>query len=516
MVETRTAGLPRLVLRGTDLTIVPGSLRVAEDAYLARYERLIDTWAGRTKMILLDGADAIEVKLDIAPPKSKLMGGEWEALITELAAVSESLPWGMSPGDAPGTQKPDALATVHPAIIEHEIPILCRLMKVLLNDPPTRTVRIRAQRPLVMSRAADLGTLRWLSRRPLELAGLRGEVWDEHRPNPRVLADQPAVAATLDHPVTRYVCYLLARVEQRLVDTTRRLRQSAKHGVPDPAERAYANQLAGDVEVAKGLVETMRQAPLFRAVSPEPLSDAVLQSLQDHPLQSAIHRACRALLRPGLAYGPGQDLLSGLKHSYDLFELLVLYRLVAMIGMELGTAWSSVQVAKVGRLPHEDRPRDGSSWLWQGPDGSSIELRYQALFRSAGPFPDKRHFVSLSARGVPDFVIVRRKGNDAPRWMILDAKYRASRQSVHDGLADVHRYRDALRLQGTIADAAFIIVPRLGAGAHLYGTLSYIEAYRLGALAIYEGDWTAPLRKWLAKEAGRISGPPPVFAPFTA
>jgi hypothetical protein len=33
------------------------------------------------------------------------------------------------------------------------------------------------------------------------------------------------------------------------------------------------------------------------------------------------------LLRPGLAFAPGCGLLSALKRTYDLFELLVLYRL---------------------------------------------------------------------------------------------------------------------------------------------------------------------------------------------
>lgn len=500
VVVTRSANLPRLFMQATDIPVVPGSQAKDGDVYVAHFERLIDTWAGRTTLTLSDGDIELPLRLDVRPADSKLKGGEWEALITELSALSDTLPWGMSPGTASGNSKPEALATVHPAIIEHQLPILCRLLRALATDPPTRILRVRTQRPLDASKAADLRTLRWLSRRPLELKGLRGLMTEGENADPRVLADQPAVIASIDHPVTRYVCYLLARVQARLAETAKRLRRPAGHGVPDPAERAYARQLATDVEDAARRLASSRRTPLFLAVRPEPLSDAVLQSLQDHPLQAAIHQVCRALLRPGLAYRPNQDLSSGLKHSYDLFELLVLYRLVGFLNDAFGAPWKCVRAATIDHLPHEDRPKDGASWEWRRPDGVSVEFRYQAIFRSARPPPDVNPYASLSARGVPDFVIVVRRQDVPLRWMILDAKYRASRKPINDGLADIHRYRDSLRLDGVPADSAYIVVPRLGPGAEIYGTQAYLTAHSMGALAVYGDDWTLPLRRWLASE----------------
>jgi hypothetical protein len=383
VLETHTRAIPQMSMRGELLSPKPGSLKAEEGGFVACFERLIDMWAGRTVFTLEDGDATQRLTLDIGPHRRKLAEGGWEALINELSARSAALPWGMSPGSAGGEIRPDALATVHPAIVERELPAFRRLLGQLLADPPSRTLYTRAVRPLDISRGADLRTLRWLSRRPLELAGLRGEASEGLPPNPRALADQPAAVTSLDHPITRYIAHLLGSVRARLEKSARSLRSPAGHGVHDPAASAYAAQLADDIERATRAIQAVQMAPVFRAVRPERLSDAVLQSLPDHPLYSAIHRVGRRLLEPGLAYAPGQTLQSALKHSYDLFELLVLYRLVDGLTDELGAGWSPVEAGDLARLPREDRPRDRTRWIWAGPNDTVLELHYQPLFPRA-------------------------------------------------------------------------------------------------------------------------------------
>ena len=497
VLSTRTSNLPVVTMSGESLTPRTGTLAVSSDGFVAEFERLIDAWAGRTTLVVTDGSGESVVRLDVGPFGRKLGEGEWDALIAELAAVSASLPWGMSPGSASGAAAPDALATVHPALVEHDLPILLRLLRTLLADPPTRTVRTRAARPLDLCRAVDPLTLRWLSRRPVEAETLRGRLPDGAWADRRPVAEQGVSTVSLDHPVTRYVAHLLARVRVRLGESARLLRSPARHGVPDPVANGHARRLADLADAAAAALAAAGRAPALRAVRPEPISDAVLQSLPDHPVQSAVHRVCRRLLQPGLAYAPGQGLLSGLKHSYDLFELLALYRLVAMVSDALGPGWTMVLSAEVERLPHEDRPRDRVAWAWAGPGGGRVELRYQELFRAAEAPPDRRIFASVSGQCVPDFVLIARRAGAPCRWLLLDAKYRCGRKPVHEGLADVHRYRDALRVDGVVADGAYVVVPRLDPAAALYGTEAYLAAHRTGALAIYEGDWSAPLRRWV-------------------
>ena len=90
------------------------------------------------------------------------------------------------------------------------------------------------------------------------------------------------------------------------------------------------------MDVAAGWIETILARPLFRQVQPEP----ALQSLEDEPLDGALHRVAHRLLDPGLAYSPGGDLQSALKHTYDLFELFVLYRLIDELPKQLGSGWT--------------------------------------------------------------------------------------------------------------------------------------------------------------------------------
>lgn len=498
-IVSRTAALPELRLRGGRLA--PESLVQVDGHFEARYVYRIDSWAGRTLLALYDGSLRHELKLDVGPHQLKLKPGGWDELIRELTDISPALPWGMSPGGGAGRMIDDALAAVHPAIIEHQLPLLQKLLTRLLADPPTLSRRIRTVQPLSLSRGADLRTVRWLARRPLELAGLRGEAPPNSAPDPLAMADQPEILTSTDHPVTRYIVYLLRRIQARLAATVDRLASARQPGVPDPAVKSYALDLATSVGAAKVKIGITLKAPLFRNVSAEPLSDAVLQSLPDHPLFLAIHRCGRRLLSPGLAYAPGQDVFSALKHSYDLFEILVLYRLAAQIGDVLPEGWTAGKVGAIEAYDLEDRPEHRTRWTWREPDGRWLELTYQASFKAAGAGDGKNILSSLSARGVPDYVLAMWDGDNLVSWIILDAKYRSGQQSIHDALADIHRYRDGLRMVGRPAAGAYIIVPHLQEGATLYSEATYLEAHSFGALALYSGEWAQPVLAWLSNAA---------------
>lgn len=489
--ETISDEIPVVTLSGETLAFK--TLQRAGEDYSGVFERLIDMWAGRTSFSLRDGGTEVTLTLDIGPHEGKLDRLGWDGLINELSEVSKSLPWGLSPGAAAGRISNDALAVVHPAIIESELPRFQRLLAQLLSDPPLVTLRTRTVRPLDLGRRIDLQSINWLSRRPLELAGVRGTLPDTQHANSRAQIDQPCSLNSSDHPITRYVAYLLEQVRRRLLATHSGLTGPARRRMPDKTADTYARQLAEKVAVGILQIEAVQRAPLFRSVRREPLTDSALQSLPDHPLHLALHRAGRRLAQPGLAYGPGQDLYSALKHSFDLFELVVLYRLASEISSKLGARWRLLRQAALKRLPREDRPADGGLWLWAGPEGQYLELHYLPWFSSARAPPDNRRFSSLSAVGVPDYVLVLRKGINPVGWIILDAKYRSGGQSVKDGLSDVHRYRDALRVRGLRAESGYIIVPNLQPNAELFGSAGYLAAHSFGALNVYADDWLDPV-----------------------
>ena len=98
---------------------------------------------------------------------------------------------------------------------------------------------------------------------------------------------------------------------------------------------------------------------------------------------------------------------------------------------------------------------------------------------------------------IPDYVLVLRRGMQPISWLILDAKYRSGRAGVDEGLGDIHRYRDALRVNGSVAAGAYIVVPRLEELEAPYGQSEYHVVNNFGVLQLYSNDWLQPIKRWI-------------------
>ena len=474
------------------MSLPHGMLTHVAGVFSAEYEILIDSWAGRMVIDLAaEGRVCEQLHLDIRPSDRKLQGEEFEAMLDELSQRSASLPWGLSRGSVSGTESRDAPAVVHPIVVDALLPQFERLLARFLLEPPTRALRTRDVRPFDLSRRADLATLRWLGRRPALLVTLRGQGRSgEH--SERTPIDQPVTLHSLDHPVTRYFAHLVKRVSVRFEQSASLLRR--RHGgFADPLADAHADSLATRLEAAATRLHVALDHPVFRQIEREPPNESALQSIADHPLFSAIQRVGRRLLEPGLAYDPGGDLEAALKRTYDLFEIFVLYRLIDELTRLLGPGWRLRSAKVLATVKREDRPDNRASWWFEGPDKQTVELRYQQWFSRAKMIGDMRSFSSLSGANLPDYILVHRREGKVVAWLILDAKYRSSRQPVDQGLGDVHRYRDALRVRGQTANGAFIIVPRLTETTAIYAQSSYHQAHRFGVVELFASGWCAPI-----------------------
>jgi hypothetical protein len=473
----------------------PLHLEQVADGFRAQYELFIDTWAGRTTINLADGKDTARRVLNIRPHGHKLSADEFDAMLTELSELSSALPWGLSPGAAQGDISHSTPPVTHPAVIESQLPRLERLLARLLDDPPTLTERVREARPLDASRRIDLKTMRWLAARPSALAAVRGAAQPGSTFDWRSRIDQGTPRQSYDHPLTCYILHLIRRVRRRLMLTVRELRRAGRR-FSDEAADVYADELAHSVEDAITRLDATLHAPLFRGLTPTPLSNTALQAITDNPLYAALHRTVVHLLDPGLAFAPGGELLSALKRTYDLFELLVLHRLAAALRNWLGGEWAWSQPA-LNTTGREVRPADGAVWCAHHPSGRRVELRYQQQFGRAKAPPDVRTFGSLSGALIPDYLLVIAQGDSVKSWLILDAKYRSSRQSVDEGLGDVHRYRDALRLSGIPAAGGYVIVPRLAEPNAIYAQPDFIAHHSFGVCELFADDPLAPIRRWV-------------------
>lgn len=482
------------------LDLQSSSLRQTATGFEGEYQIHIDTWAGRSVLELyVDTWLADAITLDIRPSARKLDQNEFDTMLDELSERSSSLVWGLSPGAAQGVEGGKSPAIVHPVVVDALLPQFERLLARFLEDPPLLTLRERGLKRFDRSKKPDLATVRWLGRRPEILRALSGRRTAQTYSPWETVIDQPVVRTTANHPVTRYVKHLLRRVVSRLHGNAEMLRRR-RGRFSDPAGDAYAERMAARLQGAALRLHAISERPIFKSVASEPPSETAIQSLADHPLHAALHRVGRRLLDPGLAYAPGGNLEAALKRTYDLFELMVLYRLADEIPRQLGPAWSLTRAAVLPYQGREERVGDRASWWFTGPDGLSIELRYQQWFPRARQLADDRMFSSLSGVNVPDYVAILRKGRSIERWVILDAKYRSGRQPVDQGLGDIHRYRDALRIRGKSASGAFIIVPRLAEQKAVYGQSQYHNEHAFGALQLYEPCWSTPLFRVLGLE----------------
>lgn len=464
----------------------------AEHGYFAQYEIIISTWAGRTTLSLEDGENISLFSFQVKPNQNKLGQDEFDEMLHELARRQPGLIWGLSPGGQSGSLSKSSPAVVHPAVVKSQLPLLDRLLSLFIADPPLITLKSRDPRPLDLTRRVDLRTLRWLSRRPLLLSAIRGSTDGDPYVDLRTPIDQPKTDVSIDHPITRYFIYLLHRLIERLCESSRLLKEGPKRQFRDPSVECHARALAISLDDAALKMRNILGKSPFRALRPEPPTATVLQLLGDHPLFGAINRCAQMLLAPGLAYGPTGDVYASLKHTYDLFELFVLFRIIEFLKEALGPAWTLEAHKSCYNGGREDRPPDRSVWLFRGPDDTTLEVRYQQWFSRMKCAEDGRTFTSLSGVNIPDYVLLVRKRRIVTSWVLLDAKYRSRRQAVDDGLGDIHRYRDALRVRGTRADGAFVVVPKLQEENALYSTSDYHEIHGFGVLQLFSKFWLRP------------------------
>jgi hypothetical protein len=124
-------------------------------------------------------------------------------------------------------------------------------------------------------------------------------------------------------------------------------------------------------------------------------------------------------------------------------------------------------------------------WRAVTDSGDRLELRWQQRFSTSadGAF-------TLSAERLPDFVLLRFRDGHLICWLILDAKYRVRKQAIHDALADMHVYRDALRWTCAARDitlpaaGGYLLVPAIHTETQRYGAATYHETWHFGICAI--------------------------------
>ncbi|HLL52596.1 MAG TPA: DUF2357 domain-containing protein [Myxococcaceae bacterium] len=486
-----------------DVSAVPGGLET-------RFEVAIHTWAGRGMVHVHAGAESARVPLDVQPHPGKLGRDEFRDMLDALSDVSKDLPWGLAPGAHGASRDERSPPVVHPSVLEAELPELLAALRQLQTDPLRWSERLRVIDKLPANRRIDPGSFRWLVTHPRTLAVVRPSPPQSERGSTteRVSLEQLRIESSLHHPATRYLRFLLERLLRALSQTAWRFEevsQNRAEGFRDELAQARARECLELVNHARSEIERCLRRPPLRDVPPLSPTAAALQAIIDHPVYARIQRLARRLIDPGLRLDDEGSIEASLRRTFDLFELLTLHRLGRELARALGPGWTwrSGRLRTGGLL---SGPEHGMALLGRSAHGFSVELLFQQKFSSWSDEPER--FQSLSGERRPDFVLLMKEGERALHWLVLDAKYRSSRSAIHEGLADLHMYRDALRWEGMPARAGFILVPRLASDADCYATPEYHQSHRFGALPLRSDGWFRPILTEVLAAVGQM--PPPV------
>jgi len=213
------------------------------------------------------------------------------------------------------------------------------------------------------------------------------------------------------------------------------------------------------------------RTPPFRCLSHKRLSAAGLNAISAHPTYARAYRFGWYALRSGVL---GQEIDESLwiSPTWEIYE-----------------RWCFVTVVdQLKRLyPHLSWKRRSTSMkagriLWRGAaDGVTLDVWFQVRCPA---IDQKRYygFASLSRLRLPDIVVTLRSPS-YERFIVLDAKYRSSRQGVLDGMASAHLYHDSLRWCGRKPDASLLLIPR-GGGVPVLEATEYQDAHGVGACVL--------------------------------
>jgi len=422
------------------------------------------------ELTALDGTTIALYLLDVSPDPDKLGRGVFGDMVREL--------WEEEPESVIG-EEPAVTAIGASGRIENLWLAFARLRRYgndaltaieTIRTCPRRTLRFRrANVPVRSVRRVDRQTVRSMRHAPnlsMDSSGPIGELASSGGG----LLDVPQIEENLDSPPNRAILALQLALLRRTRTVVERLgKQVEKERHSDtrtslsqrwPKRRAFLEQLTIRLE------RTRRQFP-WPDVTRAEVSSAGLTAISADPIYARAWSTGWRALRMGI-------------EDIDTSE-----RLWVCPSWEIYERWCFVKIARMLRLrlPKFEWKRRENERI--GTDGD-CKLRFvlQPTFRAGPSGPGIRW--SVSKERIPDLMLEIESAGQR-RFLLLDAKYRSSRQSVLDAMGSAHIYQDSLRIGPQRPDGALLLVPA-GGGAEWLEMPSYHLTHQVGVHVLTPGD----------------------------
>jgi hypothetical protein len=229
-----------------------------------------------------------------------------------------------------------------------------------------------------------------------------------------------------------------------------------------PARKTFLNNMIMQLGIM------LRNFP-FTAVRRPEVTAAGLTAIAADPIYSRTWSRGWRALRIGFESDPGTERL-WVSPSWEIYERWCFLRLGQLLASSMPTwQWHSLR----------------NPWRWVGADsGAHAELRLQPTFQAHSSAAVGKW--SISKQRVPDLVLTVERGAETC-FLVLDAKYRTSRQAVLDAMESAHIYQDSLRIGHIRPVATLLLVPTTSDVAWL-ATPQFVGEHRVGVFSLTPGE----------------------------
>ena len=429
-------------------------------------------YAGRVLAEVVDGdGRTLEVfQLDVDPAPGKLGLTRFQRMLDELMAFRPELLLGTEPAQSPfdhgGAQ---SNPEIQYARLRRYGSACVKALQIVCSTPLTR---LRRDRRVVMphqARRIDTATVRELSRRPTVSAILMHEHSGGDGSN-RISV--PIVEQTVDNAANRTIAAVVDRLMSQITGLMVGL---------DSIDTQSSNPIAPKVRRRRQVLRTLRdslrrvrRSPTLRAVTRAEITAAGLNVISAQPLYARAYQLAWKALRSGVHGDDASDLLP-ISPTWEVYERWCFLQVTrALERLHPGIRWKLKCGSSVDSLHVSGMVGD-----------IAITARMQTTF-FAWDVASGTAFRSLSAERVPD-IVVTSESPSGRKFIVFDAKYRASRSNILDAMQSAHIYRDALLWGGIRPWMSLLLIPRQGEATWL-GELDFQERFEVGAVEAAESN----------------------------
>lgn len=444
-------------------------------------------WIGSAPLRITHDTQEIVLAAEVGPRQEKLTDGAWLALLEDLDAWSPGLSVGFEGGGVGAVQNEGTTAPVLAAAVLPLVPTLLRAIRDIAGAPRELVTSKREDMPLRTVRRADRETLQWFTRHPTVAQAVKP--WVAARVGMQD-ADVPQHTThdTIDHPVNRYIAWIIRRIARVLGELSNALDCVTKNPrmQPDTAQwcrvRAHAAAIGADE-----LLVSLRQT-IFGRLTPMPATEAALLAVQDDPAYARAHALARPFLSPRFRLRESLDAGEApVRPSFELYELWTLLAVQRALAAALeGWTWkwrpSAGNELLAGFGP-------GSSFVARRDDGARIAIHYNMTFPGYLAKSSSERY-SISGERRPDIVICFEYPDRPWSWICLDAKYRVRREALADAFSSLHIYRDSLRWEsfGGSCRGGLLLVPAIQPECEPWFTYDFRKRFGINAFRLTPGE----------------------------